>query len=337
RARARGRRPRDPWRSERSSCGGENGERGMARAPDQLRHGRGARAKRGPRTRRQLGKGVPRPREGRGRDGVGRGRAAAHKCPGPLSQFSQSSRSEVRCGEAAPAHRGPARAPAAAPNPPRSVPPSPPYRAGRGQALRGLGPPGTSTSGAVTQHVDVSDAEARAAPPSLSECRPGRGGGEWREGAGGRGDPGVVVGRGPDRGWAYGSPGRAEVLAGRWEVAVAVRCPPWPDLALPGARSLRHRAHPAPARNTPTAMEAEETMECLQEFPEHHKMILDRLNEQREQDRFTDITLIVDGHHFKAHKAVLAACSKFFYKFFQEFTQEPLVEIEGKWHFPHSA
>lgn len=53
-------------------------------------------------------------------------------------------------------------------------------------------------------------------------------------------------------------------------------------------------------------MEAEETMECLQEFPEHHKMILDRLNEQREQDRFTDITLIVDGHHFKAHKAVLA-------------------------------
>ncbi|KAB0372934.1 hypothetical protein FD755_015687 [Muntiacus reevesi] len=74
---------------------------------------------------------------------------------------------------------------------------------------------------------------------------------------------------------------------------------------------------------------AEETMECLQEFPEHHKMILDRLNEQREQDRFTDITLIVDRHHFKAHKAVLAACSKFFYKFFQEFTQEPLVKIDG--------
>ncbi|KAF7482305.1 hypothetical protein GHT09_006445 [Marmota monax] len=76
-------------------------------------------------------------------------------------------------------------------------------------------------------------------------------------------------------------------------------------------------------------MEAEEMMEFLQEFPEHHKMILDRLNEQREQDRFTDITLIVNGHHFKAHKAFLAACSKFFYKFFQEFTQEPLVKIEG--------
>ncbi|XP_060092013.1 zinc finger protein 131 isoform X1 [Heteronotia binoei] len=80
---------------------------------------------------------------------------------------------------------------------------------------------------------------------------------------------------------------------------------------------------------TPLAMEAEETMECIQEFPEHYKVILDRLNEQREQDQFTDITLIVDGHHFKAHKAVLAACSQFFYKFFQDFTQEPLVEIEG--------
>nr|XP_060617429.1 zinc finger protein 131 [Anolis sagrei ordinatus] len=76
-------------------------------------------------------------------------------------------------------------------------------------------------------------------------------------------------------------------------------------------------------------MEAEETMECIQEFPEHYKVILDRLNEQREQNQFTDITLIVDGHHFKAHKAVLAACSQFFYRFFQDFTQEPLVEIEG--------
>ncbi|XP_055648665.1 zinc finger protein 131-like isoform X1 [Falco peregrinus] len=83
------------------------------------------------------------------------------------------------------------------------------------------------------------------------------------------------------------------------------------------------------SKASPFATEAEEMMECIQEFPEHYKVILDRLNEQREQDQFTDITLIVDGHHFKAHKAVLAACSQFFYKFFQDFTQEPLVEIEG--------
>lgn len=35
----------------------------------------------------------------------------------------------------------------------------------------------------MTQYVDVSDAQAWAAPPSLSECRPGWGGGE----EGGRG------------------------------------------------------------------------------------------------------------------------------------------------------
>ncbi|XP_040194864.1 zinc finger protein 131 isoform X1 [Rana temporaria] len=76
-------------------------------------------------------------------------------------------------------------------------------------------------------------------------------------------------------------------------------------------------------------MEAEETMGCIQEFPDHYKVMMDRLNEQREHDQFTDITLIVDGHQFKAHKAVLAACSHFFYKFFQDYTEEPLVEIEG--------
>ncbi|XP_062855565.1 zinc finger protein 131 [Trichomycterus rosablanca] len=65
------------------------------------------------------------------------------------------------------------------------------------------------------------------------------------------------------------------------------------------------------------------------EFPAHYKVMLDKLNEQRRLDQFTDITLIVDGHQFRAHKAVLAACSQFFYKFFQDFTQEPLVEIEG--------
>uniref|UniRef100_A0A3B3DYJ8 Zinc finger protein 131 n=1 Tax=Oryzias melastigma TaxID=30732 RepID=A0A3B3DYJ8_ORYME len=70
------------------------------------------------------------------------------------------------------------------------------------------------------------------------------------------------------------------------------------------------------------------TLFCLQ-YPAHYKVMLEKLNEQRQLDQFTDITLIVDGHQFRAHKAVLAACSQFFYKFFQDFTQEPLVEIEG--------
>ncbi|KAM4754154.1 zinc finger protein 131-like isoform 3-T4 [Cyanocitta cristata] len=98
---------------------------------------------------------------------------------------------------------------------------------------------------------------------------------------------------------------------------------------MDGRKMLIICLRPIIDETNPFAMEAEEIMECIQEFPEHYKVILDRLNEQREQDQFTDITLIVDGHHFKAHKAVLAACSQFFYKFFQDFTQEPLVEIEG--------
>ncbi|CAL9708041.1 unnamed protein product [Knipowitschia caucasica] len=64
-------------------------------------------------------------------------------------------------------------------------------------------------------------------------------------------------------------------------------------------------------------------------YPDHYKVVLDKLNEQRQLNKFTDITLIVDGHQFRAHKAVLAACSQFFHNFFQDFTQEPLVEIEG--------
>ncbi|XP_029915854.1 zinc finger protein 131 isoform X2 [Myripristis murdjan] len=76
-------------------------------------------------------------------------------------------------------------------------------------------------------------------------------------------------------------------------------------------------------------VEVEVEVDHGSEFPAHYKVMLDKLNEQRQLDQFTDITLIVDGHQFRAHKAVLAACSQFFHKFFQDFTQEPLVEIEG--------
>ncbi|XP_032371988.1 zinc finger protein 131 isoform X2 [Etheostoma spectabile] len=77
------------------------------------------------------------------------------------------------------------------------------------------------------------------------------------------------------------------------------------------------------------AAEVEVEGDGCNEYPAHYKVMMDKLNEQRQLDQFTDITLIVDGHQFRAHKAVLAACSQFFHKFFQDFTQEPLVEIEG--------
>ncbi|XP_058492792.1 zinc finger protein 131 [Solea solea] len=77
------------------------------------------------------------------------------------------------------------------------------------------------------------------------------------------------------------------------------------------------------------AAEVDGDLDRSNEYPAHYKVMMDKLNEQRQLDQFTDITLIVDGHQFRAHKAVLAACSQFFHKFFQDFTQEPLVEIEG--------
>ncbi|KAM9463849.1 zinc finger protein 131-like isoform 2-T2 [Salvelinus alpinus] len=40
---------------------------------------------------------------------------------------------------------------------------------------------------------------------------------------------------------------------------------------------------------------ADEGEECGSQFPDHYKVMLDKLNEQRQMDQFTDITLIVDG------------------------------------------
>lgn len=44
------------------------------------------------------------------------------------------------------------------------------------------------------------------------------------------------------------------------------------------------------------AAEGDGEMGCGAEFPAHYKVMLDKLNEQRQLDQFTDITLIVDGN-----------------------------------------
>lgn len=44
-------------------------------------------------------------------------------------------------------------------------------------------------------------------------------------------------------------------------------------------------------------MAAEVELEHCHEYPAHYKVMMDKLNEQRQLDQFTDITLIVDGQH----------------------------------------
>lgn len=43
------------------------------------------------------------------------------------------------------------------------------------------------------------------------------------------------------------------------------------------------------------AAEVEVELEGGNEYPAHYKVMMDKLNEQRQLDQFTDITLIVDG------------------------------------------
>lgn len=44
-------------------------------------------------------------------------------------------------------------------------------------------------------------------------------------------------------------------------------------------------------------MAAEVEVDHCHEYPAHYKVMMDKLNEQRQLDQFTDITLIVDGQY----------------------------------------
>ena len=52
-------------------------------------------------------------------------------------------------------------------------------------------------------------------------------------------------------------------------------------------------------------MAAEEEVYGGREYPAHYKVMMDKLNEQRQLDQFTDITLIVDGKGSIAHFYVI--------------------------------
>lgn len=48
-------------------------------------------------------------------------------------------------------------------------------------------------------------------------------------------------------------------------------------------------------------METEVEVNGSNEYPALYKVMMEKLNEQRQLDQFTDITLIVDGKYNKGH------------------------------------
>lgn len=62
------------------------------------------------------------------------------------------------------------------------------------------------------------------------------------------------------------------------------------------------------------------------DFPWHSAKVLEQLNDQRQLGLLCDCTFVVDGVDFKAHKAVLAACSAYFRTLFLD--QKDVVHLD---------
>jgi zinc finger/BTB domain-containing protein 17 len=62
------------------------------------------------------------------------------------------------------------------------------------------------------------------------------------------------------------------------------------------------------------------------DFPHHSQHVLEQLNQQRQLGLLCDCTFVVDGVDFKAHKAVLAACSEYFKMLFVD--QKDVVHLD---------
>ncbi|XP_077390370.1 zinc finger and BTB domain-containing protein 11 [Festucalex cinctus] len=73
--------------------------------------------------------------------------------------------------------------------------------------------------------------------------------------------------------------------------------------------------------------------EVNQFLSNHGQTVLDKLNQQRLNNQFCDITLLIEGEEYRSHKAVLAACSEYFHDLFFEkgaaSTHEAVVDLAG--------
>ncbi len=73
-------------------------------------------------------------------------------------------------------------------------------------------------------------------------------------------------------------------------------------------------------------------------LPKHGQTMLDKFNQQRMNNEFCDITLLIEGEEHRAHKAVMASCSDYFYELFVEkgamSSHEAVVDLSGEKHAP---
>ncbi|OCT92381.1 zinc finger and BTB domain-containing protein 11 [Xenopus laevis] len=94
---------------------------------------------------------------------------------------------------------------------------------------------------------------------------------------------------------------------------------------------------PKPSRKKPTTKHELVFVDSKgivkQASSKHGQTILDQLNQQRLNNQFCDVTLLIEGQEFKAHKAVLAASSEYFRELFIEkgavSSHEAFVDLSG--------
>uniref|UniRef100_A0A670J3F7 Zinc finger and BTB domain-containing protein 17 n=3 Tax=Podarcis muralis TaxID=64176 RepID=A0A670J3F7_PODMU len=115
--------------------------------------------------------------------------------------------------------------------------------------------------------------------------------------------------------------GNARRERGRWLRRRRFRPGPrWRrPLSVPCHSERRRRRRPRPGL-------CDARRRAAMDFPQHSKQVLEQLNQQRQLGLLCDCTFVVDGIDFKAHKAVLAACSEYFRMLFVD--QKDVVHLD---------